>query len=119
MKLILDGLTQAKPINKNIKEQVDVLTRIDFNLVGEMSTIQLENLKLQGKYNSLKEAIQTSNETMTGCHLIDYEQLTAENQSLEEKIEERSRDVKKLNDKIKEEMDGCVHLDEKIAELTS
>lgn len=64
-----------------------------------MSEAQLENLKLLEGYNSLKEAIHTSNETMSGCHLIDYEQLTAENQTLQKKLMIGSKKCKSLRRK--------------------
>ena len=40
-------------------------------------------------------------ELAEGLHLIDFEQLKIENQTLNEKIEERNEDLHKLNKKTK------------------
>lgn len=98
-KQILDDLMTRQKNSKSIKSEIDNLIASEMTSSCEMSKVQLENLKLQERLESLKVAIQTSNETMTGCHLIDYEQLTAENQTLQEKIDERIKEVQKLEEK--------------------
>lgn len=105
--------------SRNIKSEIDDLILYESQSNSDTSSAQLENLKLAERFTTLKEAIQTSNEAMTGCHLIDYEQLTAENQTLQEKIDDRMKEVQKLEEKTNQEITGFLHIEEKLCGIQS
>ena len=57
-------------------------------------------------------------ETKEGLHLIDFEQLKIENQTYNEKIEERNEDLTKLGNKIESAVQVLTHMKEKLDFLT-
>lgn len=74
---------------------------------------RLENLKLQRqveKINAIFKALDLSE----GLHLIDFEQLKIENQTYNEKIEERNEETGKLRRKITNTVQVMTHAKEKL-----
>lgn len=53
-----------------------------------------------------------------GLHLIDFEQLKIENQSLAEKIEERNEELARLRGKTSQVMQILAHVKEKLHAVT-
>ncbi|MES1902609.1 MAG: Coiled-coil domain-containing protein 96 [Paramarteilia canceri] len=103
--------------NKMVLENLNNILSKELNLSSEISNLQLKNIKLHKNYAKLQQELKESNQKMTGYHLIDYEQLTAENQALQDKITERKKEVLKLNETIKSEIFAMGHINEKISEL--
>lgn len=66
--------------------------------------------RLANKEKILKKKEQLAD----GLHLIDFEQLKIENQTLNEKIEERNEELHKLNDKIHRAVITLSHTREKL-----
>ncbi len=78
-----------------------------------VTSVRLENLKLQrqvDKINAIFKALDLSE----GLHLIDFEQLKIENQTYNEKIEERNEETGKLRRKIISTVQILTHCKEKL-----
>lgn len=61
--------------------------------------MRLENLRLRNNFVKNQKILKKKEELAEGLHLIDFEQLKIENQTLNEKIEERNEDLHKLKKK--------------------
>ncbi|KAM7167740.1 cilia- and flagella-associated protein 184 [Macrochelys suwanniensis] len=81
---------------------------------NEMSEVRLENIKLQHKIEKLEESLKAQEELAEGLHLIDFEQLKIENQTYNEKIEERNEELLKLRKKITNTVQVLTQLKEKL-----
>ena len=57
---------------------------------AEVVNVRLENIKLRNKLRKKELALKSKEELAEGLHLIDFEQLKIENQTYNEKIEERN-----------------------------
>ncbi|XP_029654127.1 coiled-coil domain-containing protein 96-like isoform X2 [Octopus sinensis] len=80
----------------------------------EVSSIRLENIKLKNKLKKKEQQLKSTEELAEGLHLIDFEQLKIENQTYNEKIEERNEELQKLKKKIKSTVEVLTHLKEKL-----
>jgi len=72
------------------------------------------NLKLRHECKKLEQAIKKREEVSSELHMIDFEQLKIENQSLNEKIEERNEELLKLRKKTTSTVQVLTHLKEKL-----
>ena len=61
--------------------------------------MRLKTLRLRLALRKLERSVKAKEELAEGLHLIDFEQLRIENQSLTEKIEERNEELLKLKKK--------------------
>jgi hypothetical protein len=66
----------------------------------EVQRVRLKNIHLANTLSKLEANIRAKEELAEGLHLIDFEQLKIENQSLNEKIEERNEELLKLRKKL-------------------
>ncbi|PVD38667.1 hypothetical protein C0Q70_01286 [Pomacea canaliculata] len=88
-------------VNENKKEQ-------------EVVNVRLENIKLKNKLKKKEQQLKSKEELAEGLHLIDFEQLKIENQTYNEKIEERNEELLKLRKKITSTVQVLTHLKEKL-----
>ena len=65
-----------------------------------MHQYRLQNIALRNRLANQEKVLRRKEQLADGLHLIDYEQLKIENQTLNEKIEERNEDLHKLRYKI-------------------
>jgi chromosome segregation ATPase len=79
----------------------------------ELTRLQ-SNLKLRHECKKLEQAIKRREEVSSELHMIDFEQLKIENQSLNEKIEERNEELLKLRKKTTSTVQVLTHLKEKL-----
>ena len=56
----------------------------------EVKQVRLENIKLRNRLRKREQQLKAKEELAEGLHLIDFEQLKIENQTYNEKIEERN-----------------------------
>lgn len=85
-----------KPIpEKDITEWEE----LEYSKSKELQKLRLDILKLRANLNKHEKELKKREELAEGLHLIDFEQLKIENQSLNEKIEERNEDLHKLRKK--------------------
>merc|ERR1712156_591526 len=75
---------------------------------------RLENIKLKNKLRKKELQLKSKEELAEGLHLIDFEQLKIENQTYNEKIEERNEELLKLRKKITSTVQVLTHLKEKL-----
>ena len=80
-------------------------------LVGE---VRLKHIMLTNQVKSLENQVKQKDELAEGFHLIDFEQLRIENQTLNEKIEERNDDLHKLRKKTTSTVQVLTHIKEKL-----
>ncbi|XP_067412532.1 cilia- and flagella-associated protein 184 [Emydura macquarii macquarii] len=81
---------------------------------SEMREVRLENIKLKHRIEKLEASLKAQEELAEGLHLIDFEQLKIENQTYNEKIEERNEELLKLRKKITNTVQVLTQLKEKL-----
>merc|ERR1711894_796291 len=81
---------------------------------SEVVAVRLENIKLKNKLKKKEMRLKSKEELAEGLHLIDFEQLKIENQTYNEKIEERNEELLKLRKKITSTVQVLTHLKEKL-----
>jgi hypothetical protein len=81
---------------------------------AEVIAVRLENIKLKNKLKKQEAQLKSKEELAEGLHLIDFEQLKIENQTYNEKIEERNEELQKLRRKITSTVQVLTHLKEKL-----
>lgn len=80
----------------------------------ELQLLRLEILKFRNTQAKLQKSMKKKEEFINGLHLIDYEQLKIENQSLNEKIEDRNEELHKLRRKNTQTVQILTHIKEKL-----
>ncbi|KAM5191449.1 cilia- and flagella-associated protein 184 [Mantella aurantiaca] len=80
----------------------------------EVIQVRLENIKFKNQINHHESTLRSKEELAEGLHLIDFEQLKIENQTYNEKIEERNEELLKLRKKITNTVQVLTHLKEKL-----
>ncbi|XP_075050546.1 cilia- and flagella-associated protein 184 [Mixophyes fleayi] len=80
----------------------------------EVIQVRLENVKLKNQIHRYESTLRSREELAEGLHLIDFEQLKIENQTYNEKIEERNEELLKLRKKITNTVQVLTHLKEKL-----
>ncbi|KAM6455939.1 cilia- and flagella-associated protein 184 [Liasis olivaceus] len=80
--------------------EVDKIQAKEQNKEREMTEVRLENIKLKHRIQKLDASLKAQEELAEGLHLIDFEQLKIENQTYNEKIEERNEELLKLRRKV-------------------
>ncbi|CAH8478033.1 unnamed protein product [Schistosoma turkestanicum] len=76
--------------------------------------VRLENIKLKNKLLKAEAQLKSKDQLSEGLNLIDFEQLKFENQTFDQKIEERSEEMIKLRRKISKTVQIITHLKEKL-----
>ncbi|CAD5116199.1 DgyrCDS5115 [Dimorphilus gyrociliatus] len=104
--------------SKNISEkEIDAALLKEMKKEEEVSQVRLENHKLKHKLQNKEQQLKSKEELAEGLHLIDFEQLKIENQTYNEKIEERNEELVKLRKKITSTVQVLTHLKEKLQHL--
>ncbi|KAF6260717.1 hypothetical protein COO60DRAFT_1683532 [Scenedesmus sp. NREL 46B-D3] len=80
----------------------------------EVQRVRLKNIHLANALKKLEATIRNKEQLAEGLHLIDFEQLKIENQSLNEKIEERNEELIKLRKKTTVTVQILTHMKEKL-----
>lgn len=87
-------------------------------LEQEVEMVRLKNIHLTMKLKKLESLIKEKEKLGEGLHLIDFEQLKIENQTLNEKIEERNDELHKLKKKATTTVQVLTHIKEKLQFVT-
>merc|ERR1711988_1859692 len=80
----------------------------------EASRVRLRNINLRMILRKLESSLREKEQLAEGLHLIDFEQLKIENQTLNEKIEERNEELHKLRKKTTTTVQVLTHIKEKL-----
>ncbi|RKO93108.1 hypothetical protein BDK51DRAFT_11839, partial [Blyttiomyces helicus] len=93
---------------------VETLEGTEERKEAEVVAVRLENIKLRNKLRRHEQLLRQKEELADGLHLIDFEQLKIENQTYNEKIEERNEELLKLRKKITNIVQVLTHVKEKL-----
>merc|ERR1712227_1046170 len=99
-------------------KEVDQMEDTERKKEEEVCQARLENIRQKNKLKKREQALKQKEELAEGLHLIDFEQLKIENQTYNEKIEERNEDLLKLKRKIECTVQVLTHLKEKLEHVT-
>jgi len=80
----------------------------------EVEKMRLSNINRRNMLRKLEANLRQKEKLADGLHLIDFEQLKIENQTLNEKIEERNEELLKLRKKTTTTVQVLTHLKEKL-----
>ncbi|XP_073094131.1 cilia- and flagella-associated protein 184 [Manis javanica] len=80
----------------------------------EMSAVRLENVQLKQSLAHLETRMRAQEDLTEGLPLIDFEQLKIENQTFNEKVEERNEELLKLRNKVTNNVQIITHVKEKL-----
>ncbi|KAM9330354.1 cilia- and flagella-associated protein 184 [Gastrophryne carolinensis] len=94
--------------------EIDQLQTREERKEKEVIQVRLENIKLKNQIHHYESTMRSKEELAEGLHLIDFEQLKIENQTYNEKIEERNEELLKLKKKITNTVQVLTHLKEKL-----
>ncbi|KAJ3102623.1 Coiled-coil domain-containing protein 96 [Phlyctochytrium planicorne] len=101
----------GKPLPTKV---VDQLEATELRKEADVVAVRLENIKLRNKLRRHEQLLRQKEELADGLHLIDFEQLKIENQTYNEKIEERNEELLKLRKKITNIVQVLTHVKEKL-----
>eukprot|EP00041_Stephanoeca_diplocostata_P040378 m.1639299 g.1639299 ORF g.1639299 m.1639299 type:complete len:775 (-) comp34434_c0_seq1:557-2881(-) len=97
------------------KHEVDAMLDLEETKHREVRQEQLKYFVLRNQVAKLEADLSQKEQLGDGLHFIDFEQLKIENQSYNEKIEERNEELSKLKTKITNTIQVLTHMREKLA----
>ena len=101
----------GKPIPRRVITQFEAA---EAKKDQEIEKVRLKNINLRTHLKKLEQQLRAKEQLAEGLHLIDFEQLKIENQTLNEKIEERNEDLHKLRKKTTDTVQVLTHIKEKL-----
>lgn len=101
----------GKPISKRLMEQYESAEQ---KKDGDLEKVRLRNISLRTTLKKLERQLRAREQLAEGLHMIDFEQLKIENQTLNEKIEERNEELAKLKRKKTSTVQVLTHIREKL-----
>lgn len=106
-----ENMRTGKPIPKRVISQFEAA---DLKKDQEVEKVRLKNINLRTHLKKLEQQLRAKEQLAEGLHLIDFEQLKIENQTLNEKIEERNEELHKLRKKTTSTVQVLTHIKEKL-----
>mmetsp|Transcript_92078 Transcript_92078/g.201788 ORF Transcript_92078/g.201788 Transcript_92078/m.201788 type:complete len:502 (-) Transcript_92078:289-1794(-) len=101
----------GESIPKKIIQEVE---EFELDKEAEVEEVRGSNISLKNRLAKLEQALRKKDELADNLHVIDFEQLKIENQTLNEKIEERNEELHKLRKKTVTTVQIITHMREKI-----
>ncbi|XP_053528339.1 coiled-coil domain-containing protein 96 [Artibeus jamaicensis] len=92
--------------------EVEQLQALEEKKEKEMSAVRLENVQLKQSLVHFETRMRAQEDTTEGLLLIDFEQLKIENQTFNEKVEERNEELLKLRNKVDNNVQIITHVKE-------
>lgn len=80
----------------------------------DLERVRLRNISMRRQLARLEKQLRAREQLAEGLHMIDFEQLKVENQTLYEKIEERTEELTKLKRKKNNTVQVLTHVREKL-----
>jgi hypothetical protein len=80
----------------------------------ELEQTRIDFIRTKNKHKQTEDELNKQDQLSEGLHLIDFEQLKIENQTLNEKKAEKNQDLVKIEDKIKVNAHMLTHVKEKL-----
>ncbi|XP_006042549.1 coiled-coil domain-containing protein 96 [Bubalus bubalis] len=94
--------------------EVEQIQALEDKKEKEMSALRLENVQLKQSLVHFETRMRTQEDLTEGLLLIDFEQLKIENQTFNEKVEERNEELLKLRSKVTNNVQIITHVKEKL-----
>jgi chromosome segregation ATPase len=110
---------ESKKGTKITQEQIETWLTEEKMLEDEIKQFRIVNIKNSLELNRLNKELKKLEEYFEGLHLIDFEQLKIENNTLTEKIEDRNEEIEKLRRKIKDNVQTLAHIQEKYSDINA
>jgi len=101
----------GKKIPERIIQEVE---EFELDKDAEVEEVRGSNISLKNRLAKLEQALRKKDELAENLHVIDFEQLKIENQTLNEKIEERNEELHKLRKKTIVTVQIITHMREKV-----
>jgi len=101
----------GKKIPEKIIQEVE---EFELDKDAEVEEVRGSNISLKNRLAKLEQALRKKDELAENLHVIDFEQLKIENQTLNEKIEERNEELHKLRKKTVVTVQIITHMREKV-----
>lgn len=96
------------------KGQIDAIESAEGKREEELEKVRLRNIGLRNLQKKLDNTLRAREKLADDLHYIDFEQLKIENQTLNEKIEERNEELAKLKRKKTTTVQVLTHVREKL-----
>lgn len=106
----------AKGISRRLIKHFE---QTEQNKDSELEKVRLRNISLKTTLRRLEKTLRSREQLAEGLHMIDFEQLKIENQTLSEKIEERNEELAKLKRKKTVTVQILTHIREKLRHVTN
>nr|XP_020020621.1 coiled-coil domain-containing protein 96 [Castor canadensis] len=94
--------------------EVEQIQALEDKKEKEMSVVRLENVQLRQSLVHFETRMRAQEDLAEGLLLIDFEQLKIENQTFNEKVEERNEELLKLRNKVTNNVQTITHIKEKL-----
>ncbi|XP_075400776.1 cilia- and flagella-associated protein 184 [Tenrec ecaudatus] len=94
--------------------EVEAIQALEDKKEKEMRAVRLENVQLRQSLMHFETRMRTQEDLTQGLLLIDFEQLKIENQTFNEKVEERGEELLKLRNKVTDNVQVVTHVKEKL-----
>lgn len=101
----------GKKIPEKIIQEVE---EFELDKDAEVEEVRGSSISLKNRLAKLEQALRKKDELAENLHVIDFEQLKIENQTLNEKIEERNEELHKLRKKTVVTVQIITHMREKV-----
>ncbi len=101
----------SQPLSKKVIKQFEVAQA---KRDEDLERVRLRNISMRTQLLRLERQLRSREQLAEGLHMIDFEQLKVENQTLYEKIEERTEELMKLSRKKTNTVQVLTHVREKL-----
>jgi hypothetical protein len=101
----------GKSISKRLMKQFEMAEQ---KREEDLEKVRLRNITLRMSLRKLEKTLRAREQLAEGLHMIDFEQLKIENQTLNEKIEERNEELLKMKRKKTVTVQVLTHIREKL-----
>lgn len=96
------------------KQQIEAIEGAELKREEDLEKVRLRNIGLRNLQKKLENTLRAREKLADDLHYIDFEQLKIENQTLNEKIEERNEELAKLKRKKTTTVQVLTHIREKL-----
>ena len=101
----------SKPMSKRLIKQFEAA---ELQREEDLERVRLRNISMRTQLKKMEKTLRAREQLAEGLYMIDFEQLKVENQTLYEKIEERSEELVKLKRKKTITVQMLTHVREKL-----
>ncbi|XP_039088040.1 coiled-coil domain-containing protein 96 [Hyaena hyaena] len=108
------GSCRARGGRQAALREVEQIQELEEKKEKEMSAVRLENVQLKQSLVHFETRMRAQEDMTEGLLLIDFEQLKIENQTFNEKVEERNEELVKLRSKLTNNVQVITHVKEKL-----